>query len=110
MALVVRQRSSGLPRRGAFNERLGVNPFDDIKYNRTSSGALLGELDICGDDGSPFAGQWHLAALEAGDVLILPAYHWHWVWSVPHTVMTNVWVHCDDRERDMRLGLLTNDE
>ena len=58
------------PKLGKKNERLGVSPHD----------RLSSEVE-----------QWQVAHLEAGDTLYLPLGWWHFVDSVPHTVMTNTW-------------------
>lgn len=45
-------------------------------------------------DDTPFDGverEWLRVELLAGDALYLPAGWWHYVESVPHTVMTNYW-------------------
>jgi len=65
---------------GKEHERRGVNP-----YNATAF-APLGCLQCVPPD------VWSVAVLEPGDVLYLPKGDWHWVHSVPNTVMTNVWV------------------
>jgi hypothetical protein len=62
---------------GEPNERLGVSPHDG--------------LSSCAD-------QWKQERLEAGDILYLPQGWWHYVDSLPQTVMTNVWA----RERSRR--------
>ena len=69
------------PVRGESHERRGVNP-----YNSTSF-APLDSLDCVSQD------VWSVAVLEPGDILYLPLNYWHWVYSVPHSVMTNVWTH-----------------
>ena len=83
----------GVERRGKLNERLTVNPFDELALN-----APLHELHTHGPVGplaelGPLAPLWHEASLGAGDILFLPHRWWHWVWSLPHTSMTNVWIH-----------------
>jgi len=65
---------------GKEHERRGVNP-----YNATAF-APLGCLHCVPPD------VWSVAVLEPGDVLYIPKGDWHWVYSVPSTVMTNVWV------------------
>lgn len=62
------------------NERRGVNPFDDASLN---DGENL--------DPAPLH-YWQRAQLYPGDMLFLPQGYWHWVQSVPHTVMTNTWI------------------
>jgi len=62
------------------NERRGVNPFDDASLN---DGGNL--------DPAPLH-YWKQAQLNPGDMLFLPRGYWHWVQSVPHTVMTNTWI------------------
>ena len=58
------------PRLGKTNERLGVSPHDRL---------------------SSRVEQWHVAHLEVGDILYLPLGWWHFVDSIPRTVMTNTW-------------------
>ena len=71
-----------LPIRGQrSNERLGVNPFNRASLAPGSSSAHLDEV--------PF-GTWLTSTLNSGDMLYLPARYWHWVYSEPHTIMTNV--------------------
>ena len=75
---------SNLPVRGQrTNERLGANPFNRVSLAPGSSSAHLDEVapDV-----------WMLATINPGDILYLPLGYWHWVYSEPHTVMTNVWV------------------
>ena len=72
---------------GRKHERLSVNPFDEVALN------LVPILDTHDLDGNLLAPLWRAAALDAGDILFLPHHWWHWVWSQPHTVMTNDWVH-----------------
>ena len=78
--------------RGEFNERLGINPFNDVKLNKTATGALLHENDECDLNGDPLVDRWAAAVLEPGDVLCLPHHWWHWVWSEPQTTMINLWI------------------
>ena len=77
---------------GEYNERLTVNPFDDVTLNRLRSGQPLGKLDTVDRNGSPLSDRWKMAVLRPGDILLLPHRWWHWVWSEPGTVMVNVWV------------------
>ena len=71
----------GAPVRGKSHERRGVNPYNSTAF------APLGSLDCVPQD------VWAVAVLEPGDILYLPLNYWHWVYSVPHSVMTNVWTH-----------------
>lgn len=77
----------GVARRGEKNERRTVNPFDELALNDP-----IRELHTTGPMG-PLAPLWHEAILEAGDILFLPHRWWHWVWSLPRTSMTNVWIY-----------------
>ena len=76
-----------VPLHGEVNERLSVNPFDDVTLN-----APVYCLDVCDCQGVALAPLWRAAALEAGDLLFLPHRWWHWVWSEPATIMTNNWI------------------
>ena len=62
------------------HERRGVNPYNALAF------APLRQLDEVP------AGLWSVADLHPGDILYLPYGDWHWVYSTPHAVMTNVWV------------------
>ena len=77
----------GVVQHGEENERRTVNPFDELALNDP-----IRELHTTGPMG-PLAPLWHEATLEAGDILFLPHRWWHWVWSLPHTSMTNVWIY-----------------
>ena len=77
---------------GEPNERLSVNPFDDVALN--APGYKLDTHDL---HGVVLAPQWRAAVLEAGDILFLPHRWWHWVWSEPATIMTNDWVDRSER-------------
>jgi hypothetical protein len=70
---------------GKQNERLGANPFDNLAFN-----SPVYKLHTHNASGVALAGVWKVAVLEAGDILFLPHRWWHsWVWSEPHTIMTN---------------------
>ena len=62
------------PRLGKSNERKGVSPHDRLTSDRN---------------------QWQVAHLQAGDILYLPKGWWHYVDSIPQTVMTNVWAQTE---------------
>ena len=64
---------------GEEHERRGVNPYNSTAF------APLGCLQHVSPD------EWTVAVLEPGDVLYLPKGDWHWVYSDPNAVMTNVW-------------------
>ena len=61
------------PREGDDNERRDITPYDRVHRG------------------------WLRVELGAGDVLYLPSGWWHYVESVPHSVMTNYWKHRQDR-------------
>lgn len=82
-------------RAGKEHERLTINPFDELALNHPVTRLHTQDLDE-----RPLAPLWRAAALEAGDILFLPHHWWHWVWSEPHTIMTNNWV---DRSDDIPL-------
>ena len=63
------------------HERRGVNPYNSPAF--LPSTARLDEVPTS---------EWSVADLYPGDILHVPYGDWHWVYSVPHTVMTNVWV------------------
>ena len=68
------------PVRGKDHERRGVNPYNSSTF------APRGSLDCVPQE------VWSVAVLEPGDVLYLPVDYWHWVYSSPHSVMTNIWI------------------
>ena len=78
---------------GQEHERLTINPFDDLALNHPITPLHTKDLK-----GQPLAPRWCAAALEVGDILVLPHHWWHWVWSEPQTIMTNNWV---DRSNDI---------
>ena len=59
--------------------RAGVNPFN---HSLSTDHEDLTRAD-----------NWEKAHLLPGDILFLPRTYWHCVYSRPHTVMTNTWVH-----------------
>ena len=74
--------------RGQFeNERLGVNPYNSVACAPGQSESHMDHTHVS---------EWAVADMRSGDILFLPAGHWHWVWSTEKTVMTNSWVsdHC----------------
>lgn len=77
----------GVDQHGRENERLSINPFDELSLNDP-----LNVLHTHAPEGTPLAPLWREATIEAGDILFLPHRWWHWVWSTRHTVMTNVWI------------------
>ena len=58
---------AGVQGGGEYNERPDVNPFDNKEL------------------------PWKEHVLYPGDVMVIPAYTWHFVLSDPQTLMVNVW-------------------
>ena len=53
--------------------------------------------DVSPNDGLDKEWAWTRIELRVGDVMYLTSGWWHYVESVPHTVMTNYWKYSKDR-------------